>query len=175
MKRRAAGFSLVELLLVLTILSIMAGVAAPNFRNAMHRNALKHTTNTLARFVQYARSEAVLGSVQSRLTFNLDGGGILYSVERDPFNNPGVFEPMPLPVAPPASLLRQEVRIRDIRKATLSAVARENEILFNPDGSTSDTFIYLTDGNDRVATIGIVGLTGQVLTWEREVRSLYED
>ncbi|HXK94990.1 MAG TPA: hypothetical protein PKV38_15055, partial [bacterium] len=61
-----------------------------------------------------------------------------------------------------------------IEKRTLFGTLEENELTFQPNGSTSDTFIYLVDDRERVYTIGIIGLTGQVLVWDHAVESFYD-
>ena len=53
------GFTLIELMIVLTLIAIMAGIGVPGFQTMVQNNRLTTTTNSLLSALQYARSEAV--------------------------------------------------------------------------------------------------------------------
>lgn len=57
--RHSAGFTLVELMIVVAILAIIAAIAAPSFRTMIQNNRLTAAVNDVAGALQYARSEAV--------------------------------------------------------------------------------------------------------------------
>ena len=65
--RRQAGFTLVELLIGLVILSILVAVAAPSFSTAMAQQRLRQASSELRSTVAFARSEAVKRNAQVRL------------------------------------------------------------------------------------------------------------
>lgn len=100
--------------------------------------------------------------------------GVLFTVETDPLNMPGQFFPEPLPVRTPKDL-GDKVKVAQIIKQSLAGSMEESVVSFDPDGTTSDTMIYLTDDKERIYTIGVIGLTGQVIVWDRAVESFYED
>ena len=52
-------FTLIELMIVLTLIAIMAGIGVPGFQTMVQNNRLTTTTNSLLSALQYARSEAV--------------------------------------------------------------------------------------------------------------------
>lgn len=53
------GFTLIELMIVLTLIAIMAGIGVPGFQTMVQNNRLTSATNSLLSALQYARSEAV--------------------------------------------------------------------------------------------------------------------
>lgn len=64
------GFTLVELLLVLLIVAIAAGLTVPNFSKTYARIQLKKTAEDLAYLMRYAQSRAVVKNRPVRLTFD---------------------------------------------------------------------------------------------------------
>jgi type IV fimbrial biogenesis protein FimT len=65
--RRQRGFTLVELMTTVTVLSVLTAVAIPSFTNMMNRNRLAAQSNELLSAIQYARMEAIRSS--GRVTF----------------------------------------------------------------------------------------------------------
>lgn len=57
--RRSAGFTLVELMMVVAILAIVMAIAVPSFNTMIKNNRLVAASNDLAGALHYARSEAV--------------------------------------------------------------------------------------------------------------------
>ncbi len=168
------SFTLVELLLVVTIIAIMAGSIIPNIGASLTGATLDNATKTLSYLVRYVRSVAVERSVVAKLTLDPNSADISFTVEADPQNQSGVFEEESLPLSF-SSKYQDKVKIAGMNKNSLFGSQEENVITFQPNGTTSDTFIYLTDDDMRVHTIGIVGITGQVITWDYECNSFYED
>lgn len=171
--QRRCGFTLVELMLVITIMGIMLGAITPTFKPFLESQTLKNATDSLAQIIRYARSMAVEQSSVVQIAFEEDSGGVSVLMENDPINMPGILEEVVLPVRYPKKY-QEKVRVAAIIKQTLSGTQQEQVITFQPDGTTSDTFIYLADSYENTYTIGIVGLMGQVMTWNRAVDNFYE-
>ncbi|MBN2327529.1 MAG: GspH/FimT family pseudopilin [Candidatus Omnitrophica bacterium] len=167
------GFTLVELMLVITIMGIMLGAITPTFKPFLDSQTLKNATSSLAQIIRFVRSMAVEQSAVVQITFDKDTGGVLVAMENDPINMPGVLAPVALPVRYPKEY-QEKVRVASIVKQTLFGTQQEDMITFQPDGTTSDTFIYLVDEYENTYTIGIVGLMGQVMTWNHAVDNFYE-
>jgi type IV fimbrial biogenesis protein FimT len=59
MKKRYSGFTLIELMVVMTIVGILAAVAAPTFRSIMDKNRVSAAASSLQVSLSLARSEAI--------------------------------------------------------------------------------------------------------------------
>lgn len=58
-QQKQVGFTLIELMVTLLILSVVAAFAAPSFTGPIKRNQLTSNANDVAGFLRYARAEAV--------------------------------------------------------------------------------------------------------------------
>jgi len=70
------GFTLIELMVVLTILVLLAGLTAPSFVRQYHEAKLKSAARDMVGLMQYARSEAVVEGTTYRLNIDRDGGRV---------------------------------------------------------------------------------------------------
>jgi type IV fimbrial biogenesis protein FimT len=59
MPRRSRGFSLLELMITITVMAILLAIALPSFRDVIHRNQVSSASNAILASVSYARSEAI--------------------------------------------------------------------------------------------------------------------
>lgn len=67
------GFSLVEIMVILTVVGLMASIAAPPMFRYLQSNELQTNSDRLAADLQYARSLAVANGMVLRFTATTDG------------------------------------------------------------------------------------------------------
>jgi len=70
------GFTLIELMVVLTILVLLAGLMAPSFVRQYHEAKLKSAARDVVGLMQYARSQAVVEGTTYRLNIDREGGRV---------------------------------------------------------------------------------------------------
>ncbi|MBY4675836.1 GspH/FimT family pseudopilin [Marinobacterium arenosum] len=73
--KHSAGFTAVELLVSLTVITLLVGVALPSFSDYIDRSRLQSAAETIASDLYLARSEAVMRGVSGNITvsFSTDG------------------------------------------------------------------------------------------------------
>lgn len=64
---RALGFSLLDLLITVTIVSILLAVAVPSFSDHLHSSRLKTATNSLFEAIEFTRTKAVFSNKRTTL------------------------------------------------------------------------------------------------------------
>jgi len=73
MNRRAAGFTLIELMVSIAVLAILLGVAVPAFTSAQLSTQLRTSTNNLIAGAHLARSEAIKRNAVVQMCVSPDG------------------------------------------------------------------------------------------------------
>lgn len=58
--KKANGFTLIELMITLTVLGILVSIAVPSFFELLSNNRMTATTNSISAGLQAARSEAII-------------------------------------------------------------------------------------------------------------------
>ncbi len=92
--RPAAAFTLVEVLVVLGLLVLLAGISWPVLESQITASELPESADRLCSALFMARSEAVLENRRYRIRFTEEAQQPLIERESDPIRFPGVFEPV---------------------------------------------------------------------------------
>jgi general secretion pathway protein H len=142
-RRRAAGVSLIELMVVLMIMAIVAALVVPMLGGGVSNTEMRSAARQLASGLRLARSEAVS---QRRETFLvLDLAGRRFKVDRDPQEH-----------ALPRDL---ELKLFTAQKDLVDD--KVGSIRFYPDGGSNGGRITLGSG-DRKYEVDVDWLTGRV-------------
>jgi prepilin-type N-terminal cleavage/methylation domain-containing protein len=162
-KNSAAGFSLIELLVAISLVLILGAISAPYFFTMRQNASYREAARTVASAMRDARTQAVATNLQHRLVFDLPARTIdIDRATTDPPPNDWQLQTTFGPFAP-------NVRLRS--GADCSVAGGTTEIAFNPNGTTrAAEFICVFDpeGN-RFFRVGIASVTTGRVTIQRPV------
>ena len=159
---RPRGFTLVEILLVVMLIGLAAGLAVPNFSGSFSSLQLRETAENLGYLMRYAQSRAIIRRQPCRLEFNIDN--TKYWITQKGLSLPsqvtgeGVF----IPIA--GRLGRRFDVSRDV------TVERGEEfIVFHEDGKIDKARIYLHNKKGKYFTLSTEEQSGYVELYEEKV------
>jgi general secretion pathway protein H len=147
--KRKRGFTLLELLVVLLIVSLLLAVVPPLFSGAVPGTKLKAAVRDLAVALRLARNQSITHSVETQVHLNLESPA--YAI--------GKQEPHPLPAG---------VKLEVVSTPGQSAVPTTRHVVrFFSDGSSSGTLLTLSRGK-RSYRLQVGWLTGRVTIEDAE-------
>ena len=143
---RAKGFSLIELMIVLSVVAILVSIAAPSFRTAMLNSRLSSTTSTLYSALQMARSEAVTQRTTIRVCAANDANSACANSTN--WSNGAL-------IMRGATLLR----VIPLANTDVTVESSGNNVDYNGDGTTTATTITVSDSRNqpRQIKINVIG------------------
>jgi general secretion pathway protein H len=139
----APGMSLLELLVVIALMAVIAGLVLPTFGDGVSTSQLKASARQLAAGLRVARSEAVSHKRESFLMLDLEGRR--FKLDSDPREY----------ALPPRVELKLFTAQRDIVNDTTGAIR------FCPDGGSNGGRITVASG-ERKFEVDVDWLTGRV-------------
>ena len=77
------GFTLLELLMVITIVGVLASIAVPSFSDTIERNRLKEAAESLKSDLMFAKTEAIKRSQNIGVTLVKSGADWCYGINDD--------------------------------------------------------------------------------------------
>lgn len=151
--RHRRGFSLVELILVMLLLSLIAGLMAPSFSKMLPGAKMRAASTEFQAVINKLRADASITMRRYRLHFSASERKYWVTIETDPLQKPGSFE------APTGALEGDFVLPDDVAFESFSGVPQIEDggsaITFKADGSTDAATIVMgmEDGTRRTFTI----------------------
>lgn len=170
-RRPAAGFTLIEITVVLVILSLLIGTALSNMKGLLPAAATESAAQQVLGMLDFARTQAVARGYAYDVLFDLDEQRFTI---RTPFDAEGA----PTTDLDERSMLRwSQLSDGALLAAVLdsSGVRRERgtwTITFHPAGEATDFWAYVTHQADEDAymtTVRVLGLTGLASVMAGEV------
>ncbi len=143
------SFTLVELLLVVIILGVFAGLAVPSFRKTYYNQELSNAASNVAFLMRYAQGRAVAERANYRLNFDEENKSCW--LEKKSSSGENVFERI-------SSGFARGI----IFPAGIKVSPELKPVGFYPDGKIDSVKIYLERKNTAAFTISTQGHIGYV-------------
>ena len=152
-KENLKGFTLLELLVVCTLIMILLVVSVPSFRNTLFSSPFHNGTRKVVRTINQARQDALTSRYGCYLIVNIDENRLWHQC---PLSASLVMEK---PEEERATLLPASLRISSVRsKMRRGADGGTAMIWINPRGMMEETIINISDGTKTMALVTSVFL-----------------
>jgi len=145
---RGAGFTLLELLVTLVIMTLAVSLVAPRFGEALPGAELKAETRKVAALLRHARSQALVLNREIQIRLVEEPAALSISTEAQPYRPPGQ--------------VHLELSAGRASEDSDQADRPGQVIRFFPEGHSSGGSISLSREDGRRASISIDWLTGRV-------------
>jgi prepilin-type N-terminal cleavage/methylation domain-containing protein len=186
--KRPQGFSLIELLTVMTIIAITSAITIPLGIDYVRNYEVIGAAQSVASQMQAARGQAVRRNSRRGIILNFDYPAVANyqytSLDEDPWNanwdgcvypaNPGVFDPSSrnYGTAPPPPLCNVQTPGHNLPSPHGEVISLPTEMEF-VDGQTFSSLLFRVNGS--VEAVNVDNVTGQTVTanglnWEVQIR-----
>ena len=174
MIHKEKGFSLVELMLVVVIMGIAATFIAPSLKSYDKSRSLHDAAHSLAGMFRYVQSMSAARGIRYKVTVLPQPPWLRLQAETSPLEKPGEFTEVKFPSVIQMKALNacESIKVKEVRPEGNIYV---EEIGFYPDGSTSSVFCFVSNANQKVYTVALVGLTGICMVYDHETESIYDE
>jgi prepilin-type N-terminal cleavage/methylation domain-containing protein len=172
-KKNSSGFTVLEMLMVVTIVGIMGTVAIPGFMNLSPRMSLKDATRDIVNDMQIARTSALRDRQSWAIQFNPGDNGsytVLSDDGADDIWNTAddtVYRTINLSNYIGISYGNSYgVRPDEPNPGATDGVSFNNDrIVFNSDGTSVSGSVYLNNTKGDTFAVGCLSAAGRIKTW----------
>jgi prepilin-type N-terminal cleavage/methylation domain-containing protein len=145
--RKKNAFTLIELVLVVALISILAGMATIRFAQSFRERSAEHLVKELVFFLRFVQFKAIEEGKTYKLVFESDSGK-LRSFVRSPKSTR--FEEVSIPMIG---------RLQEPGHFNFE-LEQGSELYFFPDGSVTPNQLMILEENQEKASIGIKNRLG---------------
>ncbi|MFQ6104240.1 MAG: Tfp pilus assembly protein FimT/FimU [Candidatus Glassbacteria bacterium] len=153
---KRAGFTLVELIIVLIIMAIALGIVAPFMAKSFDKYRLRETSRALSDYLRKSREVAIKEGIKAAIYFDEDGGTFqtryLKHNEVVSLNIPLWFELI--------EGMKAEIEVND---PIGSLTGEPPHFVFFPMGNAVGGTVRLSLGEDKATIIEIDDITGGII------------
>ncbi|MEW6536155.1 MAG: prepilin-type N-terminal cleavage/methylation domain-containing protein [Candidatus Auribacterota bacterium] len=177
--RSTAGFTLIELSVVVLILSIIVVAAVPRFRSTYETIKFRNTVYNIVKLMYYARDRAIIERKPYRVRFFKDDPAAycletLKEPEKEEENKSSRRSSRNRDKEPEfeelqGSIGRKMFFPQDI-ELDIDEPDKEDYVTFYPDGQSDECVIYITGANDETYTITTKQSVGLVKLYKEKKR-----
>jgi prepilin-type N-terminal cleavage/methylation domain-containing protein len=150
--RRAQGYTLVEVILVISVIAILFSVIIVNVRDELMSNQVRSATSQIVRDIERIRSAAIKRSKDSRLTLISSGRG--YELRPDGTQSGASVETFTVPDGVTLSFI--------LNNAPVTTGSINYSAPYGDSTATSNTLAVSLSGG-TTQTFYLVGVTGKVI------------
>ena len=166
-RRRTSAFTLVELMVVVTIITIFAAMFVPSFSRSLRATSARAATRNVLDVLNYAYTVAVTRGVDVRVNFAARERSFWCDVESTEPDAATQFEPLSLPGG-------MRLALPDAIRVDCRALAEDHEpnaaadfsVTFRPDGTADESEIALESVSGKRYTVFVSGVTARA--WIKE-------
>lgn len=154
--KKSAGFTLIELMVVIAIIGVMTAMAGPSFSSWIPKMKLKADTREKVNYLRQARSRAIAENAQYGIYFNTDNNQIVFFKDISSPELATYEEGMDSLVHDPIDCVGN-IEFRDC--------SFTNDVVVfysNGSASTSGTINLQDTGSSELYTISVLASTGRV-------------
>lgn len=144
------GYTLLEIIVVLLILSILSGVAIPGFLGWLHQYRLQSAATSLMNHLRAARLLSIFKGIEHEIQIKKTGQGNYYQVVEDPGGKDWIV-----------MSIGRVVLHKDFGEVQVKSAPSKGRITFYPKGTSYPNGSILLE-NSRGAQVKIVVKNGRI-------------
>ncbi|MCK4402053.1 prepilin-type N-terminal cleavage/methylation domain-containing protein, partial [bacterium] len=144
------GLTFIELILVISILSILTAISTPMFRHTFDNLQVRNFCRDISKLSKYAQERAIMEQVLHRIDFDVNNKEYWVSTAKDPLN--------------PEKLTGLNNKFGRMRRFPPNIVLEcaKPYAVFYPDGTADELTMYISGADGEVYTLTNKETTGYV-------------
>ena len=144
------GLTFIELILVISILSILTAISTPLFRHTFDNLQVRNLCQDISKLTKYVQERAIMEQVIHRIDFDVNSKEYWVSIAKDPLN--------------PENFITLNNKLGRKRRFSPNIVfeCAKPYVVFYQDGRVDELTMYVSGANGKVYTLTNKETTGYV-------------